>query len=373
MDWEKSKNYTSRKMTLKYFTTNYGNTSKKDVIKKLYYSYKDFEKLKKEKEKLEKELKKYKNPNTPSSSNKHLKPNTQGLDAKKNAKRGAPKGHSGTNRKQKSDRKEVVNATYCPNCNSANLEDDKIIKQTIEEIPEPVIPETVEIEIHKKKCNDCGLKFVPPHNTTPLKGKFGINVMVLVIFIKFILRGVLRKTASFLDSGFAFKITPASLNTIIKRVAEAAETEYENLKERIRIVDKVYVDETSFSVLGKNQWVWVFKTANDVLLVIRPSRGSNVLEELLGKEYSGTVICDCWRAYNFLSNATLQRCWAHLLRKSKALCDTQVGYNFHKKLQALFNTDFHSPLNVIINTHFYAVHSILIDILLSQEIGRAHV
>ena len=84
--------------------------------------------------------------------------------------------------------------------------------------------------IHKKRCNNCGLKFIPPQNTVPLKGKFGINLLVLVIFIKFILRGVLRKTASFLDSSFAFKITPASLNAIIKRVAEAAEKEYEELR-----------------------------------------------------------------------------------------------------------------------------------------------
>ena len=47
--------------------------------------------------------------------------------------------------------------------------------------------------------------------------------MVLVIFLKFILRGVLRKTTSFLDSGFALKLTPASVNAIVKRVSKAAE------------------------------------------------------------------------------------------------------------------------------------------------------
>lgn len=154
--------------------------------------------------------------------------------------------------------------------------------------------------------------------------------------MKFILRGVLRKTASFLDSGFAVKLTPASINAIIKRVADAADGEYCRIKERIRMSNKVYVDETSFSVLGINQWVWVFRSAEDILIVIRPSRGGNVLEEILGKSYSGTVICDCWRAYNFLSNANIQRCWAHLLRKSKDLTDVLAGRHFHEKLTALF-------------------------------------
>ena len=43
------------------------------------------------------ELAKYQNPNTPSSSNKHLKPDTSGKQAKNNSKRGAPIGHIGTN------------------------------------------------------------------------------------------------------------------------------------------------------------------------------------------------------------------------------------------------------------------------------------
>ena len=52
---------------------------------------------------------------------------------------------------------------------------------------------------------------------------------------------------------------------------------------------KEYKCQTKFmqmkqvSILGKNQWVWVFRTAQDILLVIRPSRGNNVLEEIWEK------------------------------------------------------------------------------------------
>lgn len=254
------------------------------------------EKFRRRCEKLEKELGVYKNPDTPPSANKHVKLNTQGLKSKKGAKRGAPKNHKGTTRKQVSDRKEIVDAIHCPNCNCTKLKDKKIIKRTTEDTFEPIIPEdskkdetpkkieTVKSEIHMKKCLNCGLTFIPPQNTTPLKGKFGINLMAFVIFIKFILRGVLRKTSSFLDVGFGFKIAPASVNAIIKRVADASEKEYEDLKTKIRNSVKVYIDETSFSVLGKNWWVWVFRTENTMLLVIRQSRGSNVLREILGKD-----------------------------------------------------------------------------------------
>jgi hypothetical protein len=48
-------------------------------------------------------------------------------------------------------------------------------------------------------------------------------------------------------------------------------------------------------------------------VVIRDSRGSNVVKEILGEEHEGPDIVDGWTAYNFIK--ILQRCWAHLLRE----------------------------------------------------------
>jgi len=202
-------------------------------------------------------------------------------------------------------------------------------------MPPEIQPVVVDVVRDVCRCNKCKLKFLARDGTTPIQGRFGINLIVLVIFLKFIVRGVLRKTTSFLDASFAMKLAPASVQTIIERAAKAGETEYELLKEKIRAAKLLYIDETSFRVLGKNWWVWAFRSDTDLLLVIRNSRGNNVLEEIIGKDYAGIVVCDCWRAYDFLSNATLQRCWAHLLRKSAEL-ESVAGRHFHKKLTELF-------------------------------------
>lgn len=289
-------------------------------------------------EQLEKELAKYKNPNTPSSSNQHLKENTRGKKAKKGAKRGAPFGHKGITRILKALNKIIVDADKCPKCDSPNLKDKKVLKRTVIDIPKKVKPAIVEADIHVKECKDCGHVFVPKQNTIPLKGDYGIELILLIVIIKFTLRGVLRKTASFLDYRHDLDITAASVNAIIKRVADVAENEYNELKQRIRAAKTVYVDETSFSVLGDRCWVWVFRSDEDILLVIRKTRGSNVLREILGENYAGNVVCDCWSSYNFMSDAyaNLQRCWAHLLRKSEELTETVVGKHFHEKLQELF-------------------------------------
>ena len=221
-------------------------SDKKDtMIEKLR---KTVEELVSEVKRLNNELRKYKNENTPSSANKHLKGNTYGLHTK-GGKRGAPVGHEGITREQKPEEFNEVDANECPNCHSTDLED---VSKGHGGDSGTCHTEVTETLIHKKRCRNCGKTFIPPKNTVPLEGKFGVNLMVLILMMKLLLRGVLRKTASFLEYGFAFSITPASVNLVIKRAADAAGGEYKALKERIRGAAKVHVDETSFSVLGIN-------------------------------------------------------------------------------------------------------------------------
>jgi len=309
--------------------------SKKKIIREYRELEKEIADLKKRNEALEKELRKYKNPNTPPSAHPHLKPASRNVDVKPH-KRGAPYNHPGTNRPKK----ETLNHRHilgkeCPRCLGKDILVTGDKQQQQEELPPELQPETVNITRDICHCNSCGLNFIARDGMTPLNGRFGLNLMVLVIFLKFIVRGVLRKTTSFLDASFALKLAPASVQAIIERAAKAGEAEYENLKQKIRDAKLLYIDETSFRVLGKNWWVWVFRSDIDILITVRNSRGNSVLDEILGRAYSGIVICDCWRAYDFLSNATLQRCWAHLLRKSKAL-ESIAGRHLHRKLAMLF-------------------------------------
>lgn len=315
-------------MTLRCDKQDLKKKSKDELVDELYDAWVENEKLKRE-------LRKYKNSDTPPSAHPHLKPVvSSGLP--KN--RGAPKGHQGNNRAWHHDAPtEHIKATECPNCHSNDIAVVDTQFQQIDEIPANIKPITKTVNRDVCECNDCHVQFVARDEKTPLKGRFGINLIVLVVFLRFIMRGVMRKTATFLGAGFALKLAPASVQAIIARAAQAGEQEYARLKERIRIADRLHIDETSFSVLGKNWWVWIFRSDTDKLVVIRHSRGSNVLEEILGKDYAGIVHCDCWRAYDYLSNASLQRCWAHLLRKSTELKKSVVGRHFHEKLSMLFD------------------------------------
>lgn len=305
---------------------DYTDKSKDEILDELEDALNELDRVKRA-------LRKYKGPNTPPSAHPHLKP--AAVPTRKH-KRGAPKGHPGTTRPWQAPHEERrIMAEECPGCHCHDLVKIRDRHQQLEDAPPETKPRIIDVTRGVFKCRGCGLKFDARDHRTPLQGRFGVNMMVLVILLKFVLRGVLRKTARFLEACSGCPLAPASVQAIISRASAAATYEYDAIKARIRSARIIYADETSFRVLGKNWWVWVFRSDTDLLLVLRPSRGANVLEEILGHGYKGVLVCDCWNAYGTLLYAKVQRCWSHLLRKAKVLI-TPAGKEFYNQLGALF-------------------------------------
>ena len=72
----------------------------------------------------------------------------------------------------------------------------------------------------------------------------------------------------------------------------------------------------------KSAWTWCQQTPQAVFFHISNSRASQVLLDILGKDYSGVITCDYYSAnkkFIRLSNALVQYCWAHLIRDIKFL------------------------------------------------------
>src|SRR3989338_2271221 len=169
--------------------------SREEIIQKYLKLEKELDKVKKEKEALEKELRKYKNPNTPPSAHPHLKPSFPPRRSGK--ERGAPRGHLGTNRPWNPfTTPHNITAKECPNCHSDDIEVLRTARQQIDEIPKEIKPESKIVERDICKCNMCNFKFAASDGHTPKQGRFGINLMVLTLMLRFIMRGVMRKTAS---------------------------------------------------------------------------------------------------------------------------------------------------------------------------------
>jgi IS1 family transposase len=81
------------------------------------------------------------------------------------------------------------------------------------------------------------------------------------------------------------------------------------------------VDETEVVVQGKKHWIWAFTTPAETFVVIRKSRGTKVLIEVLTRRFKGMIVCDGWKPYAKFTNRIRAYARAHLLRESKDLAE----------------------------------------------------
>jgi len=138
--------------------------------------------------------------------------------------------------------------------------------------------------------------------------------------LKFHLRGVLRKIQDFLLFDNNFDISPKGILDILLRVGDACKTSYDKSVMKIQNAEWVHIDETGIKINGDQHWLWIFRTNDDeIMVVIRKSRGGKVLDDILGKDWDKPIIADGWKAY--WKYPLVQRCWSHLLRKVDAFKD----------------------------------------------------
>jgi len=309
--------------------------SKRDLVRLVMEFRETVAKLEAKVDELQKRLLAYENANTPPALSKRKRKPREPTGNP----RGAPKGHEGTTRENPVPDKtvEVAALENCPNCHSKLAAPHYIEPRYVEEIPRPQ-PVTVTLfRVPHQTCACCGLEIVALHPDCPESGRFGYNTQTTVALLKYDGRLPHRKIVESLKRDYELGITPATVLDINNRVKNKVLPQYLRIIARIRKSGFVHIDETMLRVSGAKYWVWVFTTEKDTLIVIRHSRGMNVLTEILGKKYKGIIICDGHKSYSNYTN-NIQRCWAHLLREVKHLSENIAqAIPLYKQLQALYN------------------------------------
>ena len=74
----------------------------------------------------------------------------------------------------------------------------------------------------------------------------------------------------------------------------------------VRRAAVAYPDETGWKIAGMLAWLWVFATARVTVYAIRRSRGSDVVEEVLGADFAGIPRRDGWLGYGPFAGWTHQ-------------------------------------------------------------------
>jgi len=119
---------------------------------------------------------------------------------------------------------------------------------------------------------------------------------------------------------FGLAISEGALDALFRRAKAGFDASSAAILARLRKSRVVYSDETGVRVAGKAWWNWVFGNDEIVLHVIRPSRGKEVVEEVLGGHRPAIWVSDLLGSQQ--GHAELwQICFSHQLRDCQYAID----------------------------------------------------
>lgn len=276
----------------------------------------------------------------------HLK---KAMKIKANSKKklkplGAPNGHKGYARRipERIDYIKTLILKRCPHCNTKLGETQEIRHRHVTDIKLVSKTKTTRYDIHRKYCPTCN-KIVEPDvpNVLP-HARFGLNLMLLVMYLKLGLRLPCNKICDYLMTLYNLRICEAEIVVILRQLINVFGDYYSYLEEIVKLARVKHTDTTSWRINGKNYFAWVFIASGIVLYKIHKRNNHKVGLAFLGRKQKGNVlVTDRFGALLKLAKKAgflLQLCWSHILEDSKEIAQNfgAEGKYVHRKLKEIY-------------------------------------
>lgn len=296
-----------------------------EEARKLKDKIKELEEENKRLKKVEKEFEEFKTKHAKTVANLQKAMKIKADKKKASKPLGAPKGHKGYARRipERIDYVKSLNLKRCPHCNTKLGETQEIRSRHVTNIKLTSKVKNTRYDIHRKYCPHCK-KLVEPEvpNVLP-HARFGLNLMLLVMYLKLGLRLPCNKVCDYFMDLYNLKISEAEIIVILRQLVVAFGDYYSYLEKLVKLARVKYTDTTSWRINGKNYFAWVFIAYGVVLYKIRKRNNHKVALALFGKKQSDKVlVVDRHSAFRTLAEKTgflLQLCWSHILQDAKEL------------------------------------------------------
>ena len=257
---------------------------------------------------------------------------------------GAPLGHKGYARHipERVDYVKKLIPKKCPHCNTKLICDTQEIRSRhVTDIKLTSKAKTTRFDIHRKYCPKCK-KIVEPQAPNVLPhARFGLNLMLLVMYLRLGLRLPCNKICDYFMDMYNLKISEGEIIRILRQLVVAFGDYYSYLEKLVKIARIKYSDTTSWCINGKNYVAWVFIACGIVMYKIRKSNCHKVGLAFLKKQAGNVLVVDRHCAYRLLAKKAgflLQLCWSHILQDTKQLAENfgAEGEYVHKKLKEIY-------------------------------------
>ena len=253
---------------------------------------------------------------------------------KSTKKRGGQPGHGGHEMKfhdlcAEDIRIEHRPTTYLTCGEPLTGNDAEPYRHQILELPQ-LRPSITEHRLHRSDCEHCRTstrsKFP---GTVGASSQYGERLTAAVAILSSKNYQSHSKVKTLLHRLFGIDISIASVNRLRNEMSNAIKLPVQDAQDYVKGVPVLHSDETSFKQGngdGKNPgrkkgWLWTVVSASVVIFEVALSRAKTVAQGLIGAEFSGIVVSDRYRRYEWLDASQRQLCWAHIKRDLTAMTE----------------------------------------------------
>jgi transposase len=223
----------------------------------------------------------------------------------------------------------------CPEC-GGKLRERRKHEQFMMDLPE-VQPVITRFVTYSGYCDYCHkrMRSWHPDQISHASGAAGVVVgpraKALAADLKHRLGASYAKVSEALEDAFGLRVSRSGWCQADQQLARTARPVYQELIERVRQGSVVHVDETGWRIGTLAAWLWVFTNREVSVYAIRDNRSSEVVIDILGREFTGILASDGFLAYDDrrLSAWLKQKCVGHLLRDLEEMKESKTGRAVH--------------------------------------------
>lgn len=243
--------------------------------------------------------------------------------AKKKRKRGAPTGHPGWYRQtptQYDVRVDVPAPRCCSHCHTANIAVYASQPES-EHLQEDIIDGRYHVTLFmhpSARCRDCRRWVQQAGDGEILGSRIGPQVRAMAVYLRNEIGVSYRKVPRALRDLLGLNFTPAALIGFEKMLAGQAQPIVADIEKKIASTEgPVHADETYWTLDGKRAYYWVHTTDDFVHFEFETTRSGQVSRDILGEDFAGTLVTDCYSGYQAQAASAKQKCLAHLARTAR--------------------------------------------------------
>lgn len=209
-------------------------------------------------------------------------------------------------------------------------------RHQVTELP-PIEAHITEYQCASVVCPACGKTTQAPVPEEH-EGQFGPQLTALIAYLTVVCRLPRLVVQRLLEGALHIPMSLGSTQKAWEEASAAVTTPCEELQHALRHQPVLNCDETGHRTNGKKRWLWTLVAPTFIFYTIAVSRGSDVLQRLLGQTFGGILGSDRLPSYLTYAAGLRQLCWSHFTRNllsAQELAKTASAKRFCREALAL--------------------------------------